>query len=95
MGFKEILDRIKKLEERKEAPDKVTLIYRIGGEEKRKVMDIHDATRIVMDQASGVLFCGDMKDSRIIGIECDESDGFLEALIDTEPIEEIENVIEV
>lgn len=94
MGLKEIQDRLKKLEARRESPEMVTLVYLIDGEEKRRSMGIHEATRQVMEQSTAALF-GDIPNDRIIGVECMESDGFLEALIDTEVIEDIDDIVEV
>lgn len=94
MGMKDILDRIRKLEASRNTPGRVTLIYLIAGEEKRRSMDMHEATRQVMEQAAALLFGGE-QGSRIIGVEGEEGDGFLESLIETEPIENIEDIVEV
>ena len=95
MGMKEILERIKKLENKKPDPCMVTLIYRIDGKEIRKSMDIQEATQRVMEQASKVLFCGELTDNCIVGVEEEDGDGFLESLIDTEPIKNIDDIVEV
>ena len=94
MGMKDILDRIRKLEASRNTPERVTLIYLIAGEEKRRSMDMHEATRQVMEQAAALLFGGE-QGNRIIGVEGEEGDGFLESLIETEPIENIEDIVEV
>lgn len=96
MGFQDIITRIKKLESQQKAPDMVTLIYMSDGTEKRRIMSLQDATMEIMEQSSKILF-GEVQDhfNRIIGVEYEDSDGFLEMLIDTEPIENLDDIVEV
>ena len=95
MSMKEILNRIKKLEEQKNAPDMVTLVLLVDGKEERHAVKMHEATERIMEQSSKIFFGGECdENNRIIGVEYEESDGFLESLLDTEPVENIEEIVE-
>ena len=91
-AYKEILRRLKKLEEHYNSPIFITVIYLVDGVEERKRMKMHEATELIMRQSDIAFFDGAnyearMAHKRIIDVEYEDSDGFLEALIDIKPIE--------
>ena len=98
MGFKDILNRIKKLEEGTSTTDTVTLICIEQGKECRKCVNTIEAANMVLQQETAKMFGTDnVLDYIITGVESGDEDGFIAALLTSEDIdpEEIKNMIEV
>lgn len=82
-GYKEILNRLKKLEEHITAEDKVVLICLEDGKECRKSVGIHEACMMALKQDMARMFGGeDTSSYRIIGVESGDDDNFIGALIE-------------
>lgn len=99
MSLKEILNRIKKLEEQTTEEDKVVLICMENGREYRKCVPIHEAAMMALRQNTAYLFgVGEKEQDRIIGVESGDDDGFIMALLngieDVNP-DEVRAMIEV
>ena len=97
MSLKEILNRIKKLEDRATAEDMVTLICLEDGEERRKVLPSGEAAMMALRQGAAQMFKGGILDCKIVGVESGDDDGFIKALLSGEDIEpaEVRKIIEV
>lgn len=99
MSLKEILSRIKKLEEQTTAEDMVVLICMEGGRECRRSLPMSEACMMALNQGTAHLFgSGELPKDRIIGVESGDDDGFIMALIDgIEDIDpaELEGIVEV
>ena len=83
MGIREILNRIKKLEERTVTEDRVTLICLENGKECRNNVGIHEACMMALKQDTVKLFgLSEEWPFKIIGVESGDDDGFIMGLLD-------------
>ena len=97
VSLKEILNRIKKLEERTIEEDMVVLICMEGGKEYRKCVAVSQACMMALEQDAACLFgCGEVTQSRIIGVESGDDDGFIMAILSGTGIdpEEVKKIIQ-
>ena len=96
MAFKEILQRIKRLEERNNDDGIVVLICLENGREKRKSMSAYEAQMLVLKQSAAKTFGSDIQ-LEIVGVESGDDDGFIESLLNDTGVtpEEVQQMIEV
>lgn len=96
MAFKEILQRIKRLEERSNDDGTVVLICIENGKEKRKSMSAYEAQMLVLNQSAAKTFGSDIQ-LEIVGVESGDDDGFIESMLNDTGVtpEEVQQMIEV
>ena len=97
MAIKEILQRIKRLEERNNDDGIVVLICLENGREKRKRMSAYEAQMMVLEQEADRSFCiGVNFQCEIIGVESGDDDGFITAMLNGEVMtqEKLKAIIE-
>ena len=96
MAFKEILQRIKRLEERSNDDGTVVLICIENGKEKRKSMSAYEAQMLVLNQSAAKTFGSDIQ-LEIVGVEYGDDDGFIESMLNDTGVtlEEAQQMIEV
>ena len=86
MGAKEILNRLKKMESGVQESDNITVVCLVDGVEKRKIMPMCEAQERIMKQSSSIFWGkGWDMNNRIIGVEYEGSDGFLECMLEAQP----------
>ena len=93
MGFKEILKRIKKIEAGLGSDEMVTLIVLENGVESRRTLPIVDAMMMALKQDINLGTSGECK---IIGVEEGDEDGFIQAILESGPMdpEEVKRIVE-
>lgn len=81
--FKDILKRIKKLEDRAGSDDRVVLVMLENGKECKRNLSVYEASMLALKQDTALMF-GLVKEmpSRIIRVESGDDDGFISALIE-------------
>lgn len=96
MAFKEILQRIKRLEEKNNDDEIVVLICLENGREKRKSMSAYEAQMLVLNQSAAKTFGSDIQ-LEIVGVESGDDDGFIESMLNDTGVtpEEVQQMIEV
>ncbi len=96
MAFKEILQRIKRLEEKNNDDGIVVLICLENGREKRKSMSAYEAQMLVLKQSAAKTFGSDIQ-LEIVGVESGDDDGFIESMLNDTGVtpEEVQQMIEV
>jgi hypothetical protein len=97
--FKDILSRIKKLEDRAGSDDRVVVVLLENGKECKRNLSVYEASMLALKQDTARMF-GLVEEipSRIIRVEYGDDDGFISALIEgTEKIDpkDAESIIEV
>ena len=87
--FKDILSRIKKLEDRAGSDDRVVVVLLENGKEYKRNLRVYEAGMIALKQDTARLF-GLVEEisSKIIRVESGDEDGFIAALVDG--VEEID-----
>ena len=96
--LKDILNRLRKLEDKTTAEGKVTLICMEKGRRIKICVSVGKAADMAMKQSAADMFGTEKPEKEIIGVEADEStdDGFIMALIaDRVNPEEVKLFIEV
>lgn len=95
MAFKEILQRIKRLEEKNNDDGIVVLICLEKGREKRKSMSAYEAQMLVLKQSAAKTFGSDIQ-LEIVGVESGDDDGFIESMLNDTGVtpEEVQQMIE-
>lgn len=81
--FKDILSRIKKLEDRAGLDDRVVVVLFENGKECKRNLSVYEASMLALKQDTARLFgLAEEIPSRIIRVESGDEDGFISALVD-------------